>query len=162
MLKRCADTAVGPITSTTGPHRSSYLPTLDPAFFQVIIDHPVILPVLEHFLDTTMILGSLSSRIVRPGDGQQDFHGDIPENMLNLTSPVMMNTVWMRTSAPRSEVRGSCPALTRAVWPGLPWRQPPFPSHQRVFLGASVGNCGRRAANWQSVGRRNAVADDAR
>lgn len=99
------------------------LPTLDPAFFQVI-DHPVVLPVLEHFLDTTMILGSLSSRIVRPGDGQQDFHGDIPENLLNLTSPVMMNTVWMRTSAPRSATRGSCPAFTRAVWPGLPkaWR----------------------------------------
>ena len=55
----------------------------------------MVLPVLEHFLDTTMILGSLSSRIVRPGDGQQDFHGDIPENMLNLPSPVMMNTVWM-------------------------------------------------------------------
>ena len=70
------------------------LPSLDPAFFQVI-DHPAILPILEHFLDPTLILGSLSSRIVRPGDGEQDFHSDIPAHMLNPVSPVMMNTVWM-------------------------------------------------------------------
>ena len=70
------------------------LPTKDPVFFQVI-DHPVILPILEHFLDETLILGSLSSRIVRPGDGEQDFHSDIPAHMLNPVSPVMMNTVWM-------------------------------------------------------------------
>ena len=70
------------------------LPTLDPAFFE-IIDHPAILPILEHFLDKSLILGSLSSRIVRPGDGQQDFHSDIPANMLNMASPVMMNTTWM-------------------------------------------------------------------
>lgn len=70
------------------------LPALDPEFFQ-IIDHPATLPILEHFLDKTLILGSLSSRIVRPGDGQQDFHSDIGQNMLNPVSPVMMNTVWM-------------------------------------------------------------------
>ena len=70
------------------------LPTLNPVFFQ-IIDHPRILPILEHILDRSLILGSLSSRIVRPGDGFQDFHSDIPAHMLNLISPVMMNTVWM-------------------------------------------------------------------
>ena len=70
------------------------LPVLDPVFFPVI-DHPVILPVLEHFLDRSLILGSLSSRIVRPGDGTQDFHSDIPGHILNVKSPVMMNTVWM-------------------------------------------------------------------
>ena len=42
-----------------------------------------------------MILGSLNSRIVRPGDGYQELHGDIPKVMLNRDSPVMMNTVWM-------------------------------------------------------------------
>ena len=66
---------------------------LDPVFFQ-IIDHPLILPILEHFLAKTLILGSLSARIVRPGDGMQDFHSDIPGHMLNPVSPVMMNTVW--------------------------------------------------------------------
>ena len=40
------------------------LPARDPVFFQVI-DHPAILPILEHFLDRTLSLGSLSSRIVR-------------------------------------------------------------------------------------------------
>ncbi len=69
------------------------LPTLDPIFFQ-IMDHPVILPILEYFLDQTLILGSLSARIVRPGDGLQNFHSDIPAHMLNPVSPVMMNTVW--------------------------------------------------------------------
>ena len=70
------------------------LPSLDPLFFNVI-DHPVILPILEYFLEPSLVLGSLSSRIVRPGDGSQDFHSDIPGNMLNFRSPVMMNTVWM-------------------------------------------------------------------
>ena len=69
------------------------LPTLDPSFFQVV-DHPLILPILEHFLDKSLILGSLSARIVRPGDGLQEFHSDIPGHMLNPVSPVMMNTVW--------------------------------------------------------------------
>lgn len=70
------------------------LPTLDPAFFKTI-DHPRVLPILEHFLGETLVLGSLNSRIVRPGDGYQQFHSDIPLEMLNMASPVMMNTVWM-------------------------------------------------------------------
>lgn len=69
------------------------LPTQDPAFFQ-IIDHPVVLPILEYFLEKSLILGSLNARIVRPKDGLQNFHSDIPGHMLNLLSPVMMNTVW--------------------------------------------------------------------
>lgn len=72
----------------------SNLPTLDPIFFPVI-DHPRILPILERFLEKSLILGSLNSRIVRPGDGDQGFHSDIPAEMLNMASPVMMNTVWM-------------------------------------------------------------------
>ena len=72
----------------------SNLPTLDPIFFP-IIDHPRILPILEHHLGPSLILGSLNSRIVRPGDGDQGFHSDIPGEMLNMASPVMMNTVWM-------------------------------------------------------------------
>ena len=72
----------------------SNLPVLDQVFHK-IIDHPGTLPILEHFLDDTMILGSLNARIVRPGDGYQELHGDIPQVMLNMDSPVMMNTVWM-------------------------------------------------------------------
>ena len=70
------------------------LPTLDPIFFS-IIDHPRILPLLEHYLEPSLILGSLNSRIVRPGDDNQGFHSDIPVEMLNMASPVMMNTVWL-------------------------------------------------------------------
>lgn len=72
----------------------SNLPTLDPIFFKAI-DHPRVLPLLEHHLGESMIMGSLNSRIVRPGDGYQDLHSDIPVEMLNMDSPVMMNTVWM-------------------------------------------------------------------
>ena len=70
------------------------LPVMDKAFWPTI-DHPRTLPILEHFLGTNLILGSLNARIVRPGDGLQGLHSDIPESMLNMASPVMMNTVWM-------------------------------------------------------------------
>lgn len=72
----------------------SNLPTLDPIFFKTI-DHPKTLPLLEHFLGQGLILGSLNSRIVTPGDGYQGLHSDIPAEMLNPVSPVMMNTVWL-------------------------------------------------------------------
>jgi ectoine hydroxylase-related dioxygenase (phytanoyl-CoA dioxygenase family) len=70
------------------------LPTLDPIFFATI-DHPRILPILEHFLGTSLILGSLNARIVRPGDPEQGLHSDIAQDMLNPITPVMLNTVWM-------------------------------------------------------------------
>ncbi|MDE2734302.1 MAG: phytanoyl-CoA dioxygenase family protein [Gemmatimonadota bacterium] len=70
------------------------LPVMDRIFHQCI-DHPRVLPILEHFLEPSLILGSLNSRIVRPGDGFQDLHSDIPAYMLNMDTPVMMNTVWM-------------------------------------------------------------------
>ncbi len=72
----------------------SNLPTFDRVFHQCI-DHPKVLPLLEHFLTNTLILGSLNARIVRPGDPDQGLHSDIPEHMLNMASPVMMNTVWL-------------------------------------------------------------------
>lgn len=72
----------------------SNLPTLDPLFFKCV-DHPKVLPLLEYFLAESLILGSLNSRIVRPGDPDQHFHSDIPLDMLNMASPVMMNTVWL-------------------------------------------------------------------
>jgi ectoine hydroxylase-related dioxygenase (phytanoyl-CoA dioxygenase family) len=93
-LIRCAE-EVGTESDNRGTARHvSNLPTLDPVFFKTI-DHPRILPILEHYLDETMILGSLNARIVRPGDGYQGLHSDIAAAMLNMASPVMMNTVWM-------------------------------------------------------------------
>lgn len=89
------DKEVGEERSGPGSCRHvANLPTLDPIFFP-IIDHSRILPVLEHFLEPSLILGSLNSRIVRPGDDDQGFHSDIPVEMLNMASPVMMNTVWL-------------------------------------------------------------------
>ena len=70
------------------------LPTLDPIFF-TCLDHPKILPLLIHYLGEKMILGSLNARIVRPGDPEQGLHSDISAGLLNMASPVMMNTVWM-------------------------------------------------------------------
>jgi ectoine hydroxylase-related dioxygenase (phytanoyl-CoA dioxygenase family) len=93
-LIRC-EREVGEEHTFGGPARHvSNLPTLDPLFFPVI-DHPRVLPILEQVLGKSLILGSLNARIVRPGDGEQKIHGDIPGEMLNMAAPVMMNTVWM-------------------------------------------------------------------
>lgn len=72
----------------------SNLPVLDRVFWPTL-DHPRVLPLLEHFLGESLVLGSLNSRIVRPGDPDQGLHSDIPGDMLNMQSPVMMNTVWL-------------------------------------------------------------------
>ena len=92
------------------------LPIMDRIFHQTI-DHPRILPLLEHYLEESLILGSLNSRIVRPGDGHQGLHSDIPLHMLNSASPVMMNTVWMLDDV--SPINGGTrlvPGYTRAAW----------------------------------------------
>lgn len=93
-LIRC-EKKVGTEASNRGTARHvANLPTLDPIFFKTI-DHPRTLPILENYLGDSMILGSLNARIVRHGDGYQGLHSDISTEMLNMTSPVMMNTVWM-------------------------------------------------------------------
>jgi ectoine hydroxylase-related dioxygenase (phytanoyl-CoA dioxygenase family) len=93
-LIRC-EQKVGTESNNRGAARHvANLPTLDPVFFKAI-DHSRTLPILEHFLGETLIMGSLNSRIVRPGDGLQGLHSDIPAEMLNMASPVMMNSVWM-------------------------------------------------------------------
>ena len=93
-LIRCEQEVGTEQTHRGSARHVSNLPVLDPVFFRCI-DHPRTLPLLEHFLGDNLILGSLNSRIVRPGDGYQEFHSDIPVGMLNMASPVMMNTVWM-------------------------------------------------------------------
>ncbi len=93
-LIRC-EREVGTETTHRGTARHvANLPTLDRVFHKTI-DHARILPLLEHYLGKSLILGSLNARIVRPGDPDQGLHSDIPQEMLNANSPVMMNTVWM-------------------------------------------------------------------
>ena len=67
---------------------------LAPIFFQVI-DHPMVLPLIEYFMGDHIILGGLSARIVRLEDPVQYLHGDIPQFLLKKSAefPVMMNTV---------------------------------------------------------------------
>jgi ectoine hydroxylase-related dioxygenase (phytanoyl-CoA dioxygenase family) len=93
-LIRCAEDHGTEHTHRGSARHVSNLPVLDRIFHQCI-DHPRVLPLLEHFLQPSLILGSLNSRIVRPGDGYQGLHSDIPVYMLNMDTPVMMNTVWM-------------------------------------------------------------------
>ena len=66
----------------------------DPIFFQVI-DHFMVLPLIEYFMGDHIILGSLSARIVRLEDPVQYLHGDFPQFLLKKSAefPVMMNTV---------------------------------------------------------------------
>jgi ectoine hydroxylase-related dioxygenase (phytanoyl-CoA dioxygenase family) len=42
-----------------------------------------------------LILASLNSRVVRPGDPAQGFHSDVPPQLRRPGAPIMMNTVWM-------------------------------------------------------------------
>ena len=77
----------------TASHVSN-LVTQNEAFLKCI-DHPKVLPYLDALMGDDLILGSLNSRIVRPGDGDQGLHGDIPHQFLRTNmAPVMMNTVW--------------------------------------------------------------------
>lgn len=70
------------------------LPTLDPIYFP-LIDHPRVLPLLEAVMGEDLILASLNSRVVRPGEGRQSLHADVPERLHRSGAPVMMNSAWM-------------------------------------------------------------------
>ena len=70
------------------------LPALDP-LYHPLIDHARTLPVIEYVLGKQIILGSLNARIVRPSDPEQGLHSDIRADLLNMESPVMVNTVWV-------------------------------------------------------------------
>lgn len=89
-----------------GARHVANLPTMARCF-HAFVDHPKILPLLEHFMGPDIILGSLSSRIVGPGDPVQGLHSDVGENMIgkdvqpdgtiaevDRNWPLMMNTVW--------------------------------------------------------------------
>lgn len=66
---------------------------LDPIYHQCI-DHEKVLPVLEGVLGPDIILASLNSRIIRPGDTDQGFHADVPAQFRKSGAPVMANTIW--------------------------------------------------------------------
>lgn len=71
------------------------LVTLDPMFLPTI-DHEAVLPYIEALMGKNLILGSLSARVVRPGEDQQTLHSDVPLAMHRYgdDAPLMMNTVW--------------------------------------------------------------------
>ncbi len=61
-----------------------------------LIDHPRVLAVLERVLGPDIVLGSMNSRIVRPGDPDQGLHSDIPAvHRRTIGAPVMLQAVWM-------------------------------------------------------------------
>ncbi|MCY4142503.1 MAG: phytanoyl-CoA dioxygenase family protein [Gammaproteobacteria bacterium] len=69
--------------------------TLDPMFL-LVIDHDAVLPYIEQTMGKDLILGSLSARVVRPGEGSQTLHSDVPLALHRYgnDAPLMMNTVW--------------------------------------------------------------------
>jgi hypothetical protein len=71
------------------------LVALDPMFLPTI-DHAAVLPYVEAVMGSELILGSLSARVVRPGEGAQMLHSDVPLAMHRYgdDAPLMMNTVW--------------------------------------------------------------------
>lgn len=70
------------------------LPALD-AVYHPCIDHPRVLPVLEAAMGRDLILASLNSRVVRPGESEQGLHSDVPGQLRRPGAPIMMNTIWM-------------------------------------------------------------------
>lgn len=71
------------------------VPALDDDALE-LIDHPAVLPVLETVLGHDIVLGSMNSRIVRPGDPHQGMHSDIPTvHRRTQGRPVMLQVVWM-------------------------------------------------------------------
>ena len=64
--------------------------------FLTLVDHPAVLPILEAVLGEDIVLGSMNSRILRPGDPMQDLHSDIPTvHRRMIGNPVMLQVVWM-------------------------------------------------------------------
>lgn len=64
--------------------------------FLQLIDHPTVMPVVEAVLGHDLVLGSMNSRIVRPGDPAQGLHSDIPSvHRRVIGPPIMLQVVWM-------------------------------------------------------------------
>lgn len=63
--------------------------------FLAAIDHAAVLPYIEETVGKDLILGSLNARVVRPGDGAQTLHSDVPLAMHRYghDAPLMMSTV---------------------------------------------------------------------
>lgn len=71
------------------------VPALGPEFM-ALTDNSRVLEVLEAVLGPDIVLGSMNSRIVRPGDPGQGLHSDIPHvHRRVLGPPVMLQAVWM-------------------------------------------------------------------
>ena len=90
------EAAIGVESSHRGSARHlANLIGLSPLFFP-LIDHPQVLPLIEGIMGRDLILGSLNARIVRPGDGRQTLHSDVPLPLhrYGVDAPVMMNTIW--------------------------------------------------------------------
>ncbi len=91
-----AEEGIGVDTGHRGVARHvANLINLDPMFFP-LIDHEKVLPYIEAIMGRDLILGSLNSRLVRPGDGKQTLHSDIPLplHQYGTHAPIMMNTIW--------------------------------------------------------------------
>jgi ectoine hydroxylase-related dioxygenase (phytanoyl-CoA dioxygenase family) len=133
------------------------LPTRDPIFFN-LIDHPKVLPIIEYFLGHHLILGSLNARIVRSGTPEQKLHSDIPEALMKLGNPVMMNTVWLLDDF-TVDNGGTCfvPGTHRSVYPGPPSNMQIKYIHQITAPAGSVlifnGQC------WHGAGANTSNQD---
>jgi hypothetical protein len=113
------EAAIGVESSHRGSARHlANLVGLSPLFFP-LIDHPRVLPFVEAIMGRNLILGSLNARVVRPGDGRQILHSDVPLPLhrYGTEPPVMMNTIWPLHdyTARKTALPGWCPAVTRAT-----------------------------------------------
>jgi len=105
------------------------LPRCDPVYWP-LIDHPRVLPVLEAVLGNSLILSSLNCRVIRPGEGPQRFHSDMPEKIRKLNGPLMLNTVWMVDDF-TSENGATRIVPGSHLYPVNPWSGPQYVDNSR-------------------------------
>src|SRR3989338_5394433 len=61
--------------------------------FVPLMDHPAIVPIVEHFLDKTLILNNFNARATVYGSKPQHLHLD--SRVPFPDTPIMMNVIWM-------------------------------------------------------------------
>jgi ectoine hydroxylase-related dioxygenase (phytanoyl-CoA dioxygenase family) len=112
------------------------LPPLDPVYLPCI-DHPRVVPILDAMMGRDLILASLNSRVVRPGEAAQGFHSDVPPQLRRPGPPIMMNTVWMLDDF--TEANGATAIVVGSHRSEL--RQPP-PEREVRFVHRAVAPMG--------------------
>jgi ectoine hydroxylase-related dioxygenase (phytanoyl-CoA dioxygenase family) len=131
--------------------------------FLALVDHPVVLALVESVLGPDVVLGSMNARIVRPGDPAQGLHADIPAVHRRLVGPpIMLQAVWMLDGFTADNgatclVPGSHRAAGSAPPPGVTVPYVVGPTGPAGSVMVFDGQCWHGGGANRSTARRRAV-----